>query len=179
MFGFGVGALTVSVKANAKEPGYKWGGLALVFAAVSIVTALGFEHIGGYAPCPLCLQQRYAYYAGIPLLFLGLILLSADERKWAGIVFFLVALAFLANAGLGVYHAGAEWGYWPGPETCAGGALGQLDLSAGLADTVPVIRCDEAAIRVLGLSFAGWNVIGSLFIHICCLNAAATSLNKS
>ena len=24
--------------------------------------ALGFEHIGNYDPCALCLQQRYAYY---------------------------------------------------------------------------------------------------------------------
>ncbi|MEO1207805.1 MAG: disulfide bond formation protein B [Pseudomonadota bacterium] len=169
----------MSVKANATEPGYKWGGLALILSALAIVTALVFEYIG-YAPCQLCLQQRYAYYAGVPLLFIALVLLSADERKWAGVLFFLVSIGFLANAGLGAYHAGAEWGYWPGPSTCSGGGgLAPLDLGAGLANTAPVIPCDQAAIRILGLSFAGWNVIASLIIHICGLKAAAVSINKS
>ncbi|MEL7047461.1 MAG: disulfide bond formation protein B [Pseudomonadota bacterium] len=171
--------MSVSVKANAKDPGYKWGGLALVLATLSILSALGFEHIGGYSACELCLQQRYAYYAGVPLLFLALVLLSGDERKWAGVLFFIVALAFLANAGLGVYHAGAEWGYWPGPATCSGGgALGTLDLTAGLADTKPVIPCDQPEIRVLGLSFAGWNVVTSLIIHIAALQSAAAAMKR-
>ena len=28
----------------------------------------------------------------------------------------------LYGAGLGVYHAGAEWGFWPGPTDCGGGS---------------------------------------------------------
>ena len=35
-------------------------------AAAAILTALAFEHFGGYAPCPLCLEERYAYYFGVP-----------------------------------------------------------------------------------------------------------------
>ena len=51
--------------------------LVLFAAAAVILAALAFEHFGGYVPCPLCLQQRYAYYAGVPALFLALVLLSA------------------------------------------------------------------------------------------------------
>jgi disulfide bond formation protein DsbB len=35
--------------------------LVLAIASVTIVAALAFEHLGGYAACPLCLEQRYAY----------------------------------------------------------------------------------------------------------------------
>jgi disulfide bond formation protein DsbB len=151
--------------------------MALVLAGATILGALGFEHIGGYLPCPLCLQQRYAYYAGIPLLFLALVLLSAGWRRPAALVFFVVSLAFLANAGLGAYHAGAEWHFWPGPDTCAGAQ--ELTTSAGgLLEALPttnVIRCDEAAVRFAGISLAGWNVIVSLLAAALSLSAGVRS----
>ena len=59
-------------------------------------------------------MQRYAYYAAIPLLFVAMALVSEMPRV-AALLFFVVALAFLGNAGLGVYHAGAEWKFWAGP----------------------------------------------------------------
>ena len=96
---------------------YRLGAAALFLAGAAIVTALGFQYIGGYQPCMLCLMQRYAYYAGIPILFVALALTAGGSRGFAAALFFLVALAFLANAGLGFYHAGAEWKFWPGPTT--------------------------------------------------------------
>ena len=98
---------------------YQAGSLVLFAALATIVTALGFEHLGGYEPCELCLEQRWAYYIGIPLLFGGLVLLSSEMPRWAAAIFFVVALGFLGNAGLGVYHAGVEWKFWPGPQTCS------------------------------------------------------------
>ncbi len=71
-------------------------------------------------PCPLCLEERYAYYAGVPVLFAALVLLSAANAAPRPLLFVLVALAFLANAALGAYHAGAEWRFWPGPASCTG-----------------------------------------------------------
>ena len=90
-----------------KTGAYRAGGLTLFLAVAVILGALAFEHIGGYAPCPLCLMQRYAYYAGIPLLFLAMALTSEMPRV-AALLFFIVALGFLANAGLGVYHSGVD-----------------------------------------------------------------------
>ncbi|MGE0627746.1 MAG: disulfide bond formation protein B [Hyphomicrobiaceae bacterium] len=162
---------------------YKWGATALFIATAVILLALGFEYIGGYKPCPLCLQQRWAYYASIPLLFLCLVLLGAERPGLAALLFLLVALFFLANAGLGVYHAGAEWKFWPGPDTCApvgapsfssrgtGGVLGKLNTSH-------VIRCDEAQFRWLGLSFAGWNVVACLILFTASLKAAFASNDR-
>ena len=159
---------------------YQSGSTALFLAAASILAALGFQYIGGYYPCPICFMQRYAYYFAIPVLFAALALLSGGERKGAIALFGLVALAFLANAGLGIYHAGAEWKFWPGPISCAGDQV--LSTAAGSLikelETTRVVRCDEAAIRILGLSFAGWNVIASLVIAGLCARAAAAARDR-
>ncbi len=158
---------------------YRNGGLALLLAAAVILAALAFEHVGGYVPCPLCLQQRYAYYAGIPLLFIAMALV-AEMPRVAGLIFAAVALAFLANAGLGGYQSGAEWKLWPGPDTCGGGQA--LPTSAANlmkeAAEANVVRCDEASWRFAGLSFAGWNVVLSLAICVLALRAAVQCASR-
>ena len=152
---------------------YRYGAVALFLTTGAILTALGFQYIGGYVPCMLCLIERYAYYAAVPVLFVALALTSGSYRGFAALLFFLVALAFLANAGLGIYHAGAEWKFWPGPVTCGGGE--SLTTSAGslLNDIqgIKVMKCDEASFRFLGISFAGWNVVSSLLIMALALRA--------
>jgi disulfide bond formation protein DsbB len=152
---------------------YRLGGLALIITTGIILMALGFEYLGGYTPCPLCLMQRYAYYAGIPLTFVAMAMV-AERPRIAALVFFFVALVFLANAGLAGYHAGVEWHFWPGPDTCtAAQALpaNPADLLKGL-ESARVVRCDEATWRLFGLSFAGWNVLISLALFAISLQAA-------
>jgi disulfide bond formation protein DsbB len=161
----------------ARGADYQLGALALFVAAFTILTALGFQYIGGYVPCMLCLIERYAYYAGIPVLFVALVLTAGGYRRVAALLFALVALAFLANSGLGIYHAGAEWKFWPGPSACGGGE--SLTSSAGnlLNDIqhIKVIKCDEAALRFLGISFAGWNVVASVLLMAIAFGAASAA----
>lgn len=155
---------------------YRLGGLALIIAAGVILLALGFEYLGGYAPCPLCVMQRYAFYAGIPLTFLAMALIS-ERPRIAAFVFLLVALGFLANAALAAYHAGVEWHFWPGPDTCAGAQklpTNPAELLKGL-ESARVVRCDEATWRLFGLSFAGWNVLISLALFVLTLQAASVT----
>jgi disulfide bond formation protein DsbB len=143
---------------------YAAGGAVLVGATAVILAALAFEHIGGYAPCPLCLQQRYAYYAGIPALLAALALVASNQAKPAALVFALVAVAFLANAGLGAYQAGAEWKFWEPPQSCAAPSeLPTFDLKNDGFNRIPV-SCGVANWRLLGLSFAGWNVVASALL---------------
>ncbi|MET0432326.1 MAG: disulfide bond formation protein B [Hyphomicrobium sp.] len=162
------------VERSSRGSDYQLGALALFFAIATILTALGFQYIGGYVPCMLCLMERWAYYAGIPLLFVALVLTAGGYRGLAAALFLVVALAFLANSGLGIYHAGAEWKFWPGPATCGGGE--SLTTSAGnlLNDLqhTKVIKCDEASLRFLGISFAGWNVVASIALTLVSLGAA-------
>ena len=134
---------------------------ALLAEAVALATILGawiFEYFG-YAPCELCLMQRWAYYAGVPLALVAALLAPRYARlAKAGLV--LLAVLWLGSMVFGIYHAGVEWKWWLGPNTCgnqAGFTGGGLpDLSA------PVILCDTPAIRILGLSLAGWNAVISL-----------------
>ena len=100
--------------------------------------------------------------------------MAMEKPKLAALLFLGIAVAFIANAGLGIYHAGAEWKYWPGPATCAmQQALPRsaADLLKGLEDRV--VRCDEASWRMFGLSFAGWNVVLSLVLAGLGLRAAS------
>ena len=161
---------------------YRAGAFALLVALGAILAALAFERFGGYEPCPLCLLQRYAYYAGIPGLFAALVLVAAERPRLAGFLFFAVALGFLANAGLGVYHAGIEWGFWPGPDTCSGELRPFKPGPGGLLNEIGkgrVIRCDAAAWRFLGLSFAGWNVVTSFVAFIASIQAAFAASERA
>jgi disulfide bond formation protein DsbB len=136
-------------------------GLVALAAVATIVGALVFEHVVGLAPCPLCLQQRIPYYAAIPVALVA----AALPVRWARFGLVVLALVFLASAGLGLHHAGVEWGWWAGPSDCAGAPVpapgGIGDFLSQLPQT-RVVSCTEAAWRFLGLSLAGWNVLISL-----------------
>jgi disulfide bond formation protein DsbB len=141
---------------------------ALAVALVAAATLAGawfFQLVLDIRPCPLCLEQRYAYYLAVPL---GLAVAFAAARgaprpvALAGLG--ILALAALANAGLGAYHAGVEWQFWQGPTDCSGpiADLGSAGTLLQRLDTVKVIRCDEVQWRFLGLSLAGYSVLISL-----------------
>jgi disulfide bond formation protein DsbB len=143
---------------------------ALAITAIAAATLAGawyFQLVLDILPCPLCLQQRYAYYLAIPLGALVAFAAAKDAPRGvvlAGLV--ILALAALGNAVFGAYHAGVEWKFWQGPADCTGpiGNLGSAgDLLARL-DTVKVILCDQVQWRFLGLSLAGYNVLISLLM---------------
>lgn len=136
--------------------------------AATVGGALAFEHIGGYIPCALCLIQRDPYYYGIPLGILAVLSVMLKLPRWTTrLLLVAIAVLMLAGAGLGVYHAGVEWSFWEGPATCATTASG---VSSDVGDLLGDLNakhgpsCTDAALRVLGLSFAGWNVIASLVL---------------
>ena len=137
---------------------------ALVILAAAFATiggALVFEHGFGLRPCKLCLVQREPYYLAIPLAILTALL----PPRWARAGLTVLAIVFLVSAGLGIYHAGVEWGFFEGPTDCGGtpaatpGAVGDF---LKQLETARVVSCTEAAWRFLGLSLAGWNVVVSL-----------------
>ena len=131
-------------------------------ALATIVTAHVFERFG-YAPCPLCLQERYAYYFAIPATVIAFFAARTKSFPLTRVLLLLVALAFVVNAALGVYHAGVEWKFWPGPVSCSGGTAVEWG-QGGVASSIEhpqVVACDKASWRFLGLSFAGWNAVVS------------------
>jgi disulfide bond formation protein DsbB len=158
---------------------------ALAVAAIAAATLAGawfFQLVLDIRPCPLCLEQRYAYYLAVPLAVLtALAAASNAPRPWllAGLV--LLALAALGNAVLGAYHAGVEWGFWQGPSDCTGpiGDLGSAGTLLERLDSAKVIRCDEVQWRFLGLSLAGYNVLISLLVAAIAAWGIAGALKRS
>jgi disulfide bond formation protein DsbB len=151
----------------------------LLIAAGSIVSAWIFEAFG-YAPCELCLKERIPYYLGAPAAALAVGL--AARRRWIMLLaaFAALAVVFATSAGLGAYHAGVEWGLWLGPADCTG----PLDHAVSIEDfraqlqRVKVVRCDAAAIRILGLSFAGWNALVSTGLALLALIGARAAARQ-
>jgi disulfide bond formation protein DsbB len=115
--------------------------------------------LAGFAPCTMCLWQRWPHAAAILLGVVGLAGLAPRAAAAAG------ALAALTTAGIGAFHVGVEQDWWEGPAACSGGGdLGVMSgadlLSTDISDTV--IMCDEIAWQLLGVSMAGWNAILSV-----------------
>jgi disulfide bond formation protein DsbB len=136
-------------------------------ALATIIGALIFEG-AGYLPCELCLMQRWAYYIGAPLA----LALAAFQPSWIKSALIVMALLWLGSAGFGVFHSGVEWGWWQGPTTCSGSGA----ISDGLPDlSKPAVMCNEAAIRIAGLSLAGWNAVISLGLAVLAWRAARSA----
>ena len=135
-----------------------------------LVTALMFQYLGGLAPCPLCIWQRWPHAAaGV----LGILILVAPPRPLAA----LGVLAMLLGAGIGVYHVGIEQGWWTGPASCVAPEIGDVSPEELLERIMaaPVVRCDEVAWSLLGISMAGWNAIFSALLAVVWFRAYASS----
>jgi len=142
--------------------------LAAFGSLALLLGAFGFQALG-YAPCKLCLWQRWPHGAAIAIGAFVLLLGPLTLLGLAG------ALAALTTAGIGTYHTGIERGWWPGPTSCTGGGnvLEGLSGSDMLSLDAPtgVVMCDEVAWSFAGLSMASWNVIFSLLLALIWLAA--------
>jgi len=124
------------------------GGSVALLAGAFLYQALG------YAPCHLCLLQRWPHVVAIGI---GVLALTAGWRflPWLG------ALAALTTSGLGLYHTGVEQQWWQGPTTCTSGSVTGLS-SNQLMDQIlnaPLIQCDQVSWEFIGISMASWNML--------------------
>lgn len=142
------------------------------FGSVALLGgAFGFQHFGGLAPCEMCIWQRWPHAAAFVL---GALALSAPGalRLLAPVGAALMTL----SAGLGLFHAGVEWKWWEGITECSV-AQGEMSTDALLNAilTAPVVRCDQVAWDLFGLSMAGWNCVLSLALAGLWIAAAASA----
>ena len=149
-----------------------------VVAAATILGAYYFQYVLGLAPCPLCLDERIAYYVAIPLAgFIAIGARGGTRRRLLLAGLMGLGLVMLASAALGAYHAGVEWQFWPGPADCSGPiqSFGRASDLLRQLNSVHVVRCDAAAWRFLGVSLAGYNVLISLALAALAAWALRTS----
>ncbi len=168
--------MTMTFEHAAAEPA-KTAPLAIaILGAATLIGAWIFQYGFGIQPCPLCLEQRYAYYFAIPLAcLLAAGVAFGASRKVLVVGFVAIAAGMLWNAGLGAYHSGVEWGWWQGPTDCSG-PINDLGGAGGLLkkiQTIRIVRCDEVQWRFLGLSLAGYNALISLALAALAIWGAA------
>lgn len=143
----------------------------ILFAAlgslVMLLGAWGFQFIGGLAPCAMCYWQRWPHMAAVAIGAAGLV--SAPL-----LVPLAGAAAALATAGIGIYHTGVERMWWAGPASCSSGDVTGLTSAEALEQILnaPLVRCDEVAWALFGLSMASWNAIISLGLAAVWIAAA-------
>lgn len=118
-----------------------------------LLGALAFQLIGGLPPCPLCLWQRWPHVLAV---LAGGVALAWPARLVAG----LGALGAAGSAAVAAFHVGVEQKWWPGLASCSSGSIqgiGVDDLLNPALDVGRVVRCDEIAWQMWGISMAGWN----------------------
>jgi disulfide bond formation protein DsbB len=126
-------------------------GAALLLFAVSgglLLGAVGFQYLGGLAPCEMCYWQRWGHLAVLATAGLALLVPRLVP---------VVALASLVAIGLALLHFGVELRWWEGPTRCSSSLAGSGDLMGDLL-SAPLVRCDQIPWSLAGLSMAGWNL---------------------
>jgi disulfide bond formation protein DsbB len=146
---------------------------AAIFAgSVSVILlggALAFQYLGGLAPCEMCIWQRWPHGFSIAVGLIGGMLVRSEVLPpgWAKYLAAAAIAGLVISGAIGVFHAGVEWKFWPGPSECTGFGYvpGQEDFKP-----LQIVRCDEAQWRLFGLSLAGYNAI------FCFIAAAIAAL---
>ena len=132
-----------------------------------LLGALAFQHLGGMAPCKLCIWQRWPH--GIAIV-IGVLALALPGP----VLPVLGLLAALATAGVGVYHTGVERGWWEGPTTCTSGSISGLSTEELLDQIMnaPLVRCDDIVWQMFGLTMANLNSIFSFVFALLWIRVA-------
>jgi disulfide bond formation protein DsbB len=147
-------------------------GLAFILGLAAILLAWASQIFGGLVPCELCLEQRWAYYWGLPVLALILAFWNRLPLTVWYVAMAIVTVIFAWGTYMGSFHAGVEWGFWPGPTACTG--VGDSFSFESLNNLTPVIGCDVVQFRFLGISLAGYNALVSLAVVALLILAIVT-----
>lgn len=153
---------------------------AALIAAIGLLmlgAALAFQYWGVLEPCNLCIEQRKAWAGAIVLATLALFAEGKSRIAVALALLALAGIAVLIGAGVAAFHVGVEQQWWAGTKACGMGFNGFSQ--GGVADlreqllNRPMVRCDQVAWSMLGISMAGWNGlialaagIGALYITV-------------
>lgn len=134
------------------------GGSAALLAAAFV------SQFFGWAPCTMCLWQRWPHAAAV--LFGGAALATRGPLMPA-----LGGLSALSTAGIGVYHSGVERKWWDGPASCTGGSedLGDLGgdaLLPGASEGPALVLCDAFEPFLFGLTMANYNALASFGLAV-------------
>jgi disulfide bond formation protein DsbB len=150
-----------------RDPPLAAAAIVAVVGALTIAAVYYVQYVMLLAPCPLCLEQRTAFYVCVPLAALLWLGAGNGASRKVLMLGFIVILGFMLwNTALSAYHAGVEWKWWQGPTDCSGpiDKIGSVGSMLNQLQRISLVRCDEAAIRIFGISLSGYDTLVSLFL---------------
>ena len=138
--------------------------LFLLLASVgSLLAAFFFQYVIGLQPCILCIWQRWPY--AIVIVLTALVLTAARSPRLKAALLALCGVALLFGGGVAVFHVGVEQHWWTGTPGCGVTATANsIDALRAQIMAAPVVRCDQVAWSLFGISMAGYNILISLVL---------------
>jgi disulfide bond formation protein DsbB len=150
-----------------KDPPLTAAAAIALLGALALASVYYVQYVMLIAPCPLCLEQRIAYYVCVPLAaYLWLGAANRASRKALMLGFVVIAGVMLWNTALSTYHAGVEYKFWPGPTDCTGpiDKFGSVNNMLDQLQRISLVRCDQVSWSLLGISLAGYDAMLSLVL---------------
>ena len=131
-----------------------------------ILFALISEYVFGFAPCSLCLIQRYPHIL-VAVTSVWLIFFRTHNVFLYPVNTLVMALSII----LASYHVGVEQSIFQGPQSCSSSNLSLVSEKSAEALLKEIlntsaIRCNEVTWSFMGLSMATWNLILSIALFI-------------
>ena len=139
--------------------------IVVIAAAGLLAVVFAMQYLGGFAPCHLCLLQRWPH--GAVILLGAVAFLPVVSESGRRVLLLLCAVAFSITGGIGGYHVGVEHSIFTGPTSCRGDITGATveELRQKLLAT-PIFRCNEVTWSLFGISLAGYNLLVSTGLAI-------------
>jgi disulfide bond formation protein DsbB len=112
-------------------------------------------------PCELCLWQRIPFYC----VMFGAVLVPL---RFVRLTLIMQTIAFFVNTLISAYHSGIERKWWAGLNGCSMQDISQLSIDALHQQLINtnVVKCDEIAWSLLGLSLTNYNFFICLFLGL-------------
>ena len=131
-----------------------------------ILFALISEYVFGFAPCSLCLIQRYPHIL-VAVTSVWLIFFRTHNVFLYPVNTLVMALSII----LASYHVGVEQSIFQGPQSCSSSNLSLVSEKSAeslLIDILntSVVRCNEVTWSFMRLSMASWNLIMSIALFV-------------
>ena len=131
-----------------------------------ILFALISEYVFGFAPCSLCLTQRYPHIL-VAVTSVWLIIFRTHNVFLYPVNTLVMALSIILES----YHVGVEQSIFQGPQSCSSSNLSLVSKKSAEALlkeilNTSVIRCNEVTWSFMGLSMPTWNLLLSIALFI-------------
>lgn len=134
----------------------------IIIISILVLISVHLIELIGYEACDLCLKQRWAWYVS---LFFAIVSFFTTSNTSKILLMFISIILFL-NALFAGWHSGVEWGLWDGLETCNSSAKFDSNNLIDILKQNSIPACGDAALRIFGISLAGYNFIISVLTSI-------------